>query len=77
VKLNYVIGLLEKHLGKKAKRKVLKRHPADVTATWAHINKAKKMLGWKPKMPLEEGIEKTVNWFLENRKFLKSLEWKD
>jgi dTDP-D-glucose 4,6-dehydratase len=35
------------------------------------------MLGWKPKMPLEEGIEKTVNWFLENKKFLKSLEWKD
>ncbi|RJQ49314.1 MAG: NAD-dependent epimerase/dehydratase family protein [Nitrospiraceae bacterium] len=77
VKLNYVIGLLEKHLGKKAKRKVLKRHPADVTATWAHIEKAKKMLGWKPKMSLEQGVENTVNWFLENKTFLKSLKWKD
>lgn len=77
VKLNYVISLLEKHLGKKARRKVLRRHPADVTATWAHIDKAKKMLGWKPKMPLEQGIENTVRWFTENKKFLKSLKWKE
>jgi UDP-glucuronate 4-epimerase len=77
VKLNYVIGLLEKYIGKKARRKVLKRHPADVTATWAHIDKAKKMLGWKPKMPLEQGIKNTVNWFFENKRFLKGLEWKD
>ncbi|MBI5195233.1 MAG: GDP-mannose 4,6-dehydratase [Nitrospirae bacterium] len=76
VKLNYVIGLLEKNLGKKAKIKRLKMHPADVTATWAHIEKAKKMLGWKPKMPLEKGIENTVKWFMENKKFLKSLKWK-
>ncbi len=77
VQLNYVIGLLEKYLGKKAKIKRFKLHPADVTATWAHIEKAKKMLGWKPKMPLEQGIENTVKWFLENKQFLKSLKWKD
>jgi len=75
VKLNYVIGLLEKFLGKKAKIKRYKMHPADVTATWAHIDKAKKVLGWKPTMPLEEGIEKTVKWFVENRDFVKKLKW--
>jgi len=77
VRLNYVIGLLEKYLGKKARIKRYKLHPADVTATWAHIEKAKKMLGWKPKMPLEQGVENTVRWFLENKKFLKSLKWKE
>jgi UDP-glucuronate 4-epimerase len=77
VKLNYVIGLLEKYLGKKARRKILRRHPADVTATWAHIDKAKKMLGWKPRMPLEQGIENTVRWFMENKRFLKGLKWKE
>ena len=77
VKLNYVIKLLEKNLGKKAKIKNLLMHPADVKATWAHIGKAKKLLGWKPKMPLEQGVENTVRWFLENKKFLKSLKWKD
>ncbi|MBI4847598.1 MAG: GDP-mannose 4,6-dehydratase [Nitrospirae bacterium] len=77
VKLNYVIGLLEKNLGIKAKVKRLKMHPADVTATWAHIEKAKKLLGWKPRMPLEKGVENTVRWFVENKQFLKSLKWKD
>ncbi len=77
VKLNYVIKLLEKHLGKKTKIKRLKRHPADVTATWAHIEKAKKLLGWKPKMSLEQGVENTVKWFLDNKKFLKTLKWKE
>ena len=74
-KLNHVIGLLEKYLGKKAKIKKYKLHPADVTATWANIDKAKKMLGWKPTMPLEEGIEKTVNWFIENREMIRKLDW--
>ena len=77
VKLNYVIGLLEKNLGKKTKIKKFKLHPADVTATWAHIDKANKILGWKPTMHLEKGIEKTVKWFIENRNFVRNLEWVD
>lgn len=75
VKLIDVITLLERHLGKKAKIRRLKRHPADVTATWAHIQKAKKVLGWKPNTFLEEGIEKTVTWFCENKKMLNKLKW--
>jgi nucleoside-diphosphate-sugar epimerase len=77
VKLNYVIGLLEKYLGKKPKIKRYKLHPADVTATWAHIDKSKKILDWQPTMPLEEGIEKTVNWFIENNEFVRKLKWVD
>jgi nucleoside-diphosphate-sugar epimerase len=75
VKLKYVIRILEKTLGKKARIKKLPRHPADVTATWAHIQKARKLLGWRPRTSIEEGVEKTVRWFLENRKFLRSLKW--
>lgn len=77
VKLNYVIKLLEKNLGKKAVRKFLPLHSADVTATWANIEKAKKLLNWKPKTSIEQGVENTVRWFMENKKFLKSLKWKD
>jgi nucleoside-diphosphate-sugar epimerase len=76
-KLNYVIGLLEKFLGKKAKIKRYKLHPADVTATWANIDKSKKVLGWQPTIPLEKGIEKTVQWFIENRDFIRKLDWVD
>jgi dTDP-D-glucose 4,6-dehydratase len=28
-----------------------------------NYEKAKKELGWKPKISFEEGFEKTVNWF--------------
>lgn len=77
VKLNYVIGLLEKYLGKKAKIKRYKLHPADVTATWADIEKSKKVLGWKPAIPLEKGIEETVKWFVENIDLVRKLQWVD
>ncbi len=77
VKLNYVIGLLEKHLGKKAKVKRLKMHIADVRATWANIDKSRKTLKWKPKTSLEDGVKMTVDWFFENKKMLDKLEWKD
>jgi nucleoside-diphosphate-sugar epimerase len=74
VKLNFVIKLIEENLGKKAKIKFLPRHPADVTATWAYIEKAKNLLKWKPKISIEHGIENTVKWFLENKEFLKTLK---
>jgi nucleoside-diphosphate-sugar epimerase len=42
----------------------LSMHPADVEATWADIRKAKKLLKWKPKTAIEEGMKKTAEWFL-------------
>ena len=69
VKLNYVIKLLEKNLGKKAKIKTLPMHPADVKASWAHIEKAKKLLGWRPKTSIEQGVRNTSDGFLKTRSF--------
>jgi UDP-glucose 4-epimerase len=36
----------------------------DVRHNVADIGKAKQMLGWQPVVPLEEGLQKTVGWFL-------------
>jgi nucleoside-diphosphate-sugar epimerase len=74
VKLRYVIELIERNLGKKAEMNFLPRHPADVTATWAHIEKAKDILDWRPRTSIEQGIENTVRWFLDNKEFLKGLK---
>lgn len=73
VELSYVIGLIEDFLGKKAKIEYQPRHPADVPATWADIKRAKKLLGWKPKVKIEEGIERTGKWYIENRGWLKEI----
>lgn len=75
VELSYVIGLIEKYLGKKAKVEYLPRHPADVPATWANIKKAKELLDWEPTVKIEEGIERTGKWYVENREWLKGIKF--
>lgn len=36
-------------------------------------SKLQKELGWKPSLQFEEGLEKTVNWYLENEEWLKNV----
>ncbi|MDR1695236.1 MAG: SDR family NAD(P)-dependent oxidoreductase [Endomicrobium sp.] len=73
-KLNYMIGLIEKNLGKKAKYDYKPFHKADIDATWANISEAKKVLGWSPKISLEQGIKKTVDWYLKNKSWFKDIK---
>ncbi|MEO2154056.1 MAG: SDR family NAD(P)-dependent oxidoreductase [Aquificota bacterium] len=69
-----VVRLIEKFLSKEAKIIYKDFHKADLKATWADITKAKTLLGWEPKVPLEEGIKRTVQWFKENWDWLKEIE---
>lgn len=74
VRLMDVVRLIEENLGKKAKIDTLPMHSADMPHTWAHIEKARRLLGWEPKTTIEEGIKNTVRWFLENREFLSKIK---
>lgn len=74
VELMYVINMIEDLLGKKAVMNFSPRHPADVIATWAHIEKAREKLNWYPTVSIEEGIQKTVDWYRENRAFINNLK---
>jgi UDP-glucuronate 4-epimerase len=58
------IEVLEKCLGKKAKKKMLPMQPGDVPATVADIRKLRK-LGWKPTTRIEKGITNFVSWYKE------------
>ena len=49
------------------------RHPADVQATWARISKARRLLGWEPHIPIEEGISQSVEWYKENRAWARQI----
>ncbi len=63
VKLSYLIELLEKAVGRKA---IIDRQPlqaGDVPITFANIDKARRKLGYNPRVPIEEGIPKFVEWF--------------
>jgi UDP-N-acetylglucosamine 4-epimerase len=37
----------------------------DIRNSLADISKAKNLLGYEPKVHFEEGIEKTIAWFLK------------
>jgi UDP-glucuronate 4-epimerase len=66
VKLSELISLLEENLGKKAIINRLPLQPGDVPQTFADVSKAKKLLGYNPTTPIEEGIAKFVKWFKNN-----------
>jgi dTDP-glucose 4,6-dehydratase len=36
-------------------------------------SKINKELGWKPSVTFEEGLEKTINWYLENEEWLQNV----
>lgn len=72
--LNYLIGLVEKELGKKSKRREYAFPKADLVSTWADISKAKKLLDWEPQIDLHEGIRRTVEWYRENIDWLKNVK---
>lgn len=74
VSVNQVIDLLESYLKKKAQRIYLPFHKADMKVTWADISKAKRLLGWEPKVSLEEGLRRTVEWSLENLELIRKIQ---
>jgi nucleoside-diphosphate-sugar epimerase len=48
-------------------------HAADVSATLADVGKAERILNWKPQVSFDEGLERTIRWYLENRALALSL----
>lgn len=73
VVLSDAIALMEKLIGKSAVMDRLPRHPADVVSTWANIDKAKALLGWKPQTSFEQGIRNTINWYNANRSWASEI----
>ncbi len=71
--LIYMIKLIEKYLNKKAKIKYLPFNKSDIKATWADISKAGRLLNWKPEVSLDEGMKRTVEWYLDNKKWASKI----
>jgi dTDP-glucose 4,6-dehydratase len=40
-------------------------------------NKIKKKLGWSPKTNFEKGIKLTLDWYIKNKPYFKSLKKND
>ncbi|MGA2489923.1 MAG: NAD-dependent epimerase/dehydratase family protein [Anaerolineales bacterium] len=69
ITMNALIALLEHRIGRKA---IIERHPpnlADMVANYADVHKARNLLEWRPKVDLEEGVARLVEWYIAERKW--------
>ena len=73
VSLTTIIEKLELLIGKQANIENKPFHIADIKETWADITKAKHLLGWEPQTSLDKGLEKSVQWYMDNRHWLKEV----
>lgn len=65
VSLSTFISLCERAVGKKAMIRQLPTQPGDVARTHASIIKAKKMLGFRAKVHVADGLVLTAKWYAE------------
>lgn len=63
VNLMEFIDTLEKSLGIKAKKNMLPMQPGDVPRTWADVDDLFELIDYKPKVTVDKGIEKFVEWY--------------
>jgi len=75
ITITTLIETIERFLGKKAEIDQHPFHSADMRVTWANIEKAKTLLDWKPTIGFEEGVERSVKWYVDNRSSLKDLNF--
>ena len=64
--LKEMIEIIGKTLNVEPKIKQLPMQPGDVDRTYADISKAKKLIGYEPKISFEKGIKNFVDWYLKN-----------
>lgn len=65
VRLDRLIALIAAALGVTPRIERLPMQPGDVRRTFADIAKARHVLGYDPKVPIEEGIPRFVSWYEE------------
>ncbi|MCA1849618.1 MAG: GDP-mannose 4,6-dehydratase, partial [Acidobacteria bacterium] len=68
VELRELIALLERELGRHAIIDRQPGQPGDVPQTFADITKARRLLSYDPRTPIEEGIRRFVEWFNDESK---------
>jgi UDP-glucuronate 4-epimerase len=63
VALNELVAALERATGRRARLERQPDQPGDVPVTYASVEKARRLLGFEPRVPLEEGLRRSVEWY--------------
>lgn len=59
------ISAIEASLGRKAEMNLLPLQPGDVVDTFADVESLTKTVGYRPSVPVKEGIERFIGWYRE------------
>jgi UDP-glucose 4-epimerase len=65
--LNEVLGILETVSGRRILRKYLPSRAIDPPANVLDIGRIKSEIGWSPRIPFADGIDRTWKWYQEHR----------
>lgn len=65
VELMRFIEVIEACLGKKAEKNFLPLQDGDVPATYADVEDLRRDVGYAPKTPIETGIARFIEWYLD------------
>lgn len=74
------ISTIAKMIVKKMKKsekliKTIGNRPGQVLRHTASIEKARKLLGWKPRTNFEQGLDRTIRWYWDNRSWWDKQIW--
>jgi UDP-glucuronate 4-epimerase len=73
ITMNALIALLEKQIGKKANIERYPANQADMLTNHADVSKARRLLNWQPRVGLEEGVGRLVDWYKNEREWASAI----
>ena len=74
ISINDLIKKFENSIGKPAEIKRYPAHPADMSASWADVSKAQRLLGWQPQVDLDEGIQQVIGWYRQEHEWASQVD---
>lgn len=72
--INAMIRVIEERLSKTALVEHKEFHSGDMHSTQADVGKAAKLLSWESRVGAVDGFERTVDWYMANRNWLRKIE---
>jgi len=75
--LDMLVSSIARLLGRQPIIHRREAHAADVSATLADVRKAERLLNWKAQVSLDEGLQRTIEWYRKNRDLALTLNMND
>lgn len=66
--LSELVAMIGAALGREPQIEWLPAQPGDVPVTYADVTRARAELGYRPRVPVREGIERFVEWYRSSRR---------